>query len=185
MTTKEETFYKKWEERRKKKWLYIFLHGTVYWGLFMAISLFLWNSDFKVENMHISDLLVKIIVFGISGIPIGILNFNQLDKKYLNRDIAYILDGIKTLKAGKVWKHDNLIINNINNETLVVRNKLFWFDKSEDINEKANECFDAVLNDYQQIDKEPKFHEFSKNYNVRIQVFEVLDNENPLIDKAI
>ncbi|MBP1594172.1 MAG: hypothetical protein H6Q12_1190, partial [Bacteroidetes bacterium] len=58
-------------------------------------------------------------------------------------------------------------------------------DKSEDINEKANECFDAVLNDYQQINNEPKFQEFSKNYNVRIQIFEVLDNENPLIDKAI
>ncbi|WP_321518937.1 hypothetical protein [uncultured Bacteroides sp.] len=185
MTTREEKFYKKWEEQRKKKWLYIFLHGTVYWGLFMAISLFLWNSDFKVENMHIADLLVKIIVFGIGGIPIGILNFNQLDKKYLNRDIADILDGIKRLKAGKVWKYDNLIINNINNETLVVRNKLFWFDKSEDINEKANECFDAVLNDYQQINKEPKFQEFSKNYNVRIQIFEVLDNDTPLIDKAI
>ena len=185
MTTREETFYKKWEERRKKKWLYIFLHGTVYWGLFVAISLFLWNSDFNVENMHISNLIDQIIVFGIVGIPIGILNFNQHDKKYLNRDIADILEGIKTLKAGKVWKHDNLIINNIKNETLVVRNKLFWFDKSDDINEKAKECFDAVLNDYQQINKEPKFQEFSKNYNVRIQIFEVLDNENPLIDKAI
>jgi len=151
----------------------------------MAILLFLWDSDFKVENMHISNLIVKIIVFGVCGIPFGIMNFNQLDKKYLNRDIADILDGIKTLKAGKVWKYDNLIINNINNETLVVRNKLFWFEKSEDINEKATECFDAVLNDYQQINKEPKFQEFSKNYNERIQIFEVLDNETPLIDKAI
>jgi hypothetical protein len=42
-----------------------------------------------------------------------------------------------------------------------------------------------VLNDYQQINNEPKFQEFSKNYNVRIQIFEVLNNENPLIDKAI
>ena len=29
---KEENFYLEWEKRRKKKWLYVFLHGSIYWG---------------------------------------------------------------------------------------------------------------------------------------------------------
>jgi len=115
----------------------------------------------------------------------GIMNFNQQEKKYLDKDNVELINGIKKLKAGKVWKYDNLIITNVNNKTLVVRNKLFWFDKSDNLNEKLAECFDAVVADYKRINKEPRFEEFSRNYNVRIQIFEVLDNDKPLLDKAI
>lgn len=185
LTAREEKFYKKWEERRKKKWLYVFLHGTVYWGIFMAISTFFMESNFKVENMHFSGLIFKVIFGGIVGIPMGIMYFNQQERKYLNKDNVELINGIKKLKAGKVWKYDNLIITNVNNKTLVVRNKLFWFDKSDNLNEKLAECFDAVVADYKRINKEPRFEEFSRNYNVRIQIFEVLDNDKPLLDKAI
>jgi len=182
-----EKFYKKWEERRKKKWLFVFLNGFVYWGLFMAVSMFIWKSDFKIEKMHLSDLVSAIIFFGIAGIPLGLSRYIQIDKIYLSllNDDVDILDGIKTLKAGKTWKYENLIIKNVNNDTLVVRNNLFWFDESDDLNEKLNECFDTVVADYKGIKKEPKFEEFSRNYKVRIQIFEVLDNEKPMIDKAI
>ena len=37
LSKRQQKFYSQWEERRKKKWLYVFLHGTVYWGVFMAI----------------------------------------------------------------------------------------------------------------------------------------------------
>lgn len=187
LSGKGEKFYTKWEERRKKKWLFVFLNGFVYWGLFMAISMFFWKSDFKMENMHVSELVIAIIFFGIAGIPMGISRYKQIDKKYLSliSDDVDILDGIKTLKAGKTWKYENLIISNVNNETLVVRNKLFWFDQSDDLNERLNECFDTVVDDYKRINKVPKFEEFSRNYNVRIQIFEVLDNNKPLIDKII
>jgi len=182
-----EKFYKKWEERRKKKWLFVFLNGFVYWGLFMAVTMFIWKSDFKIENMHLSDLVSAIIFFGIGGIPLGLSRYKQIDKMYLSliSDDIDILNGIKTLKAGKTWKYENLIIKNVNNETLVVRNKLFWFDKSDDLNDKLNECFDTVVADYERINKKAQFKKFSENYNVRIQIFEVLDNETPLIDKVI
>ena len=182
-----EKFYKKWEERRKKKWLFVFLNGFVYWGLFMAVTMFIWKSDFKIENMHLSDLGSAIIFFGIGGIPLGLSRYKQIDKMYLSfiSDDIDILNGIKALKAGKTWKYENLIIKNVNNETLVVRNKLFWFDKSDDLNEKINECFDSVVADYDRINKEAEFKKFSENYKVRIQIFEVLDNETPLIDKVI
>jgi hypothetical protein len=44
---KGEQFIQRWEERRKKKWLYIFLHGSVYFGLPLAILMFLMVSEFK------------------------------------------------------------------------------------------------------------------------------------------
>ena len=185
LTTREERFYKKWEQKRKNKWLYVFLHGTVYWGLFMAIFMFLWQSDFKIENMHFFRLFIGIIIFGIGGIPVGLMQFNQFDKKYLNKDNADIITGIKKLKAGKVWKYENLIITNLENETLVVRNKLFWFDKSVDLKEKLNECYDSIFSDYMRINKVAEFEKFSAKFKVRIQVFEVLDNETPLIDRLI
>ena len=187
LSDREERFCKKWEERRKKKWLFVFLNGFVYWGLFMAVTMFIWKSDFKIENMHLSDLVSAIIFFGIGGIPLGLSRYKQIDKMYLSfiSDDIDILNGIKTLKAGKTWKYENLIIKNVNNETLVVRNKLFWFDKSDDLNDKLNECFDTVVADYERINKKAQFKKFSENYNVRIQIFEVLDNETPLIDKVI
>ena len=135
--------------------------------------------------MHFFRLFIGIIIFGIGGIPVGLMQFNQFDKKYLNKDNADIITGIKKLKAGKVWKYENLIITNLENETLVVRNKLFWFDKSVDLKEKLNECYDSIFSDYMRINKVAEFEKFSAKFKVRIQVFEVLDNETPLIDRLI
>jgi len=183
--TRQEKFYKNWEEKRKKKWQYVFLHGTVYWGSFMAISTFIINYYSHPEDLKLVDLITRMIVFGIGGIPGGIMEFNRNDKIYLNKDNAEIINGIKKLKAGKVWKHDNLILSNLNNETLVVRNKLFWFDQSDNLDEKLTECYNAVVDDYKKINKEPEFEKFFKKYKVRVQIFEVLDNETPKIDKII
>lgn len=183
--TRQEKFYRNWEEKRKKKWQYVLLHGTVYWGLFMTIFTFLWESHFEAENMKSFSLIIRLIVFGIGGIPIGIMEFNRNEKVYLNKDNAEIINGIKKLKAGKVWKYDNLIISNLNNETLVVRNKLFWFDQSDNLEAKLTECFNTVVADYKKINKEPQFEKFSQKYKVRIQVYEVLDNETPRIDKVM
>jgi hypothetical protein len=102
-----------------------------------------------------------------------------------SKDNVDIFNGIKTLKAGKVWKYENLRITNVNNETLVIRNKLFWFDKKDDQHEKTTECFNAVVEEYQQLKKDKGFEKFSKDYKVRIQVFEVMDNETPIIDREI
>ena len=183
--TRQEKFYKNWEEKRKKKWQYVFLHGTVYWGSSMVFLTTLFNYYSHPEYIKLVDLITRMIVFGIGGIPGGIMEFNRNDKIYLNKDNAEIINGIKKLKAGKVWKHDNLILSNLNNETLVVRNKLFWFDQSDNLDEKLTECYNAVVDDYKKINKEPEFEKFFQKYKVRIQIFEVLDNETPKIDKII
>ena len=37
---KEENFYLEWEKRRKKKWLYVFLHGSIYWVYLQQLPYF-------------------------------------------------------------------------------------------------------------------------------------------------
>lgn len=180
----KEDFYSTWKEKRKKKWRYVFLHGSVYLGLPLGILMFLLKSNFTLERMHYPDFIEKIVISVITGFVIVLLDFNHRDKIYLNDNLD-IINGIKTLKAGKVWKNGNLIITNVNNETLIVRNKLFWFDKKDELNEKLNECFNAVVEDYHQIKRDKRFEKFSKGYKVRIQIFEVLDNETPIIDREI
>ena len=32
LSAKQEAFYLKWEQQRKKKWLYVFVHGIIYYG---------------------------------------------------------------------------------------------------------------------------------------------------------
>lgn len=186
LSTKQQKFYSHWEERRKKKWVYIFLHGSVYWGLFMAISMFLWKSDFEFEKMQFSNLIIAILVFGISGIFVGLNNFKQIDKVYMKlNDESDVLLGIEELKERKVWKYENLIIRNENNEALVVRNKLFWFESSDISEEKLNDCLNIVLSDIQRLKKNEKFKDFSKSYKTTIQIFDNTESRVPLLEKSI
>jgi hypothetical protein len=184
MSKKGDKFYTQWKERRKKKWLYIFLNGSIYWGLTIAIVLFLWDSQFKVENMQLSRFISSIIIFGIVGLFIGFNQYKRIDKIYLSlRDDNDILKGIDTLKLGKVWNYENLIIKKLDDGTLLIKNELFWFADSEVLTEKLNECFNLVMSDFQRIQKNTDFNEFSKNSTIRIQIFDNSESESPLIDK--
>ena len=186
LTDRGEIFYAKWEERRKKKWQYVFIHGFIYSGVPLGITMFLWNSRLNIENMHLSHLAGAILIFGIVGIPQGISRFKKHEKIYSGlNDNTDILNGIEILKADKAWQYENLIITIVNEETLVVRNKLFWFDPSDDESQEFNECFDSVVADYLRIKKVPEFEAFSKNYNERVQIVEGSDSTIPLLDKAI
>ena len=185
LTGRNEKFFINWEERRKKKWQYVLLHGCVYWGFSVAITTFIIHSNFKPEEMKLSDLIARILIFGIGGMIVGLSIYNQRDKVYLNRDKAEILEGIKMLKEGKVWKYENLKIKKENDETINVRYELFCSDKSNVITEQLNNCYDKIIGDFQKISENIEFKEFSKNYNVKIQIFEVLDNQTPLLEKEV
>lgn len=186
LSKRQQKFYRQWEERRKKKWLYVFLHGTVYWGLFMAIIMFLLNNDFDIEKMKISKFITAIIVFGIAGIFVGLNQFRQIEKIYLKlNDDSEIMIGIQKLKSEEIWKYENLILRNENNKTLIVRNEIMWFDNSEISNEKLNYCVKVILNDFQNLNKNERFKEFAMNLETKNQVFDNSESEIPLIEKTL
>jgi hypothetical protein len=68
LNNRQEEFYRKWDERRKKKWRYVLLHGSVYWGMLLGIAVFLGGSHFKVENMQLHRFIAFEIVFTIGGL---------------------------------------------------------------------------------------------------------------------
>jgi hypothetical protein len=186
LNQKGEQFYSQWEERRKKKWLFVFLHGSVYWGLPFAVAMFLWDSKLKIENMHLSDLFSSAIVFGIGGLWYGLGLFKRIDNIYLTlNDDDDVVKGIKTLKAGEIWNYENLIIHMENDKTLIVQNELFWFEENELPSEKLNECFNLVLGDFQRLQKNKDFDDFTKNKRVKIQIFDNSGSNIPLFEKII
>jgi len=183
---KEEQFLQRWEERRKKKWQYIFLHGSVYQGLPLAIILFLMISKFRIENMHISDFILCLFVFVAGGLLTGLRHFNQLEIMYLKlNDNGDILNGVETLKAGETWSHENLLIHSGNDGNLVVRNELFWFEGEDVSPARLNDCFNMVLGDFQRLQKDKEFSDFTSGRNVKIQVFDNSGSDVPLIEKII
>lgn len=181
-----EQFYSQWEARRKKKWLFIFLHGTVYWGLPFAIAMFLWDSKLRIENMHLSDLFSSIIVFGIGGLWYGLNLFKRIDDIYLTlNDDDDVVNGIKTLNTGGIWNYENLIFHKENDETLILQNELFWFEENELSSEKLNECFNIVVGDFQRLQKNKEFAAFTRNKKVKIRIFDNSGSNIPLFEKII
>lgn len=186
LSKKGEAFYLKWEERRKKKWQYIFLHGSVYWGLPIAIVLFLFNSHFTIENMQWSKLILSIIVFGIAGIGFGFWQFKRMDAIYWGlNDNDKVQKGVQVLESGQSWHYENLKISLTKDENLIIQNELFWHEKKELSSEELNECFKLIMNDLRRLQRNPEFDEFSKSKKIKVQVFDNTEREKPLIEKVI
>jgi hypothetical protein len=186
ITQKGEQFLHRWEERRKKKWLYIFLHGSVYYGLPLAIILFLMVSEFKIENMQVSALLIFMAVFVLGGLLSGLRQYNMVDSIYLKLiDNDDVVKGLETLKAGETWNHENLVIHSGNDGNLVVRNELFWFEEGDTSPAKLNDCFNMVLADFQRLQKDQGFNDFTTGKKVKIQIFDNSGSDVPLIEKII
>jgi len=186
LSKKGETFYNRWETLRKKKWFYVFLHGSVYWGMPMALILFLLNSHFQIENMKLSKLLILVVTFGIGGIFTGLREFKRIDNIYLSlNDDTEIATGIQTLKTGNVWNYDNLKLHNGNDETLIIQNEFFWFDQRVPSSEKLEECYQSVYSDFRRLQKNKDFGAYSKNRNVKIQIFDNSASNVPMLEKVI
>ena len=84
LNKKEEQFYLQWKERRKNKWLFVFLYGSIYFGLSIAILHFIFKRIFDMQPMYLSEFLFSIIFFGIGGIPMGLFYFKQRENFYLS-----------------------------------------------------------------------------------------------------
>lgn len=181
LTKKQEIFITKWKERRKKKFLYIFL--KVYWGLPLGIVMYLSLNHFKLGDFDLVRFLIALTTFVISGLSQGLRLYNSLNKIYLKMvDNEDVLNGIRILEAGKVWNYENLVINKQDNETLNVKNKLFWLDDSNALSENLDKCLNIVMNDFESLKKNPDFDIFSSEYKVRIQVYNNSEKVKPLIE---
>ena len=186
LTKKGENFYRIWEKQRENKWQYLFVHGSIYWGLPMAIGAFLLNYQFEIGNMSISKLLISVVVFMIGGLGYGLSQFKRMDRIYLSlNDDDEIEKGIQTIETGKVWNYENLMINKGIDETLTIQNQLFWFEEKEITSKVIEVCFNLVYEDFQRLKKNNDFDQFITNHKVRIQIMDNSDKKTILKEKLL
>ena len=155
----QETFYVRWEERRKKKWRFVIIKSfrhTIF-GLSVILVVILWIGKFKTDNLHLLNLLFLPLLFLIFGIFKGLRDFKRNEKQYLDilnekdADEQLIIKGIQSLKAGNAWSFESLTIKEETDKSLLIQNKLFWFDENAPSSEKLEECFQAVYGDFQRL----------------------------------
>ena len=187
VSKKKKIFYNQWEEQRKKKWQYIFLHGSVYWLISTAFVSLLLIINSNLKDIPISMLIPSIIILGIAGISLGLLDFNRIDSIYLElkNENDEIMKGIQKIKSGLIWNYKNLKISLDKNEMIIVQNELFWYEKENLSSEVLNESFNLIMDDFRKLQKKSDFSEFAKNKKVKIQVFDNSANKTPLIEKVI
>ena len=179
-------FANRWKEQRTKKWKYAFIHGSMYWGLPVAITLFLFESHFQFDQMLLSKFFNMVLVFVIGGFLFGLNEFKRIDDVYRSvNDDEDIENGILILESGKSWNYENLHINKINGKSLLVKNELFWFEDSDISVDKLNECFNLVMSDFQRLKKNLAFNEYSNNFEVRLQIVDNSGKKSPLIDRIV
>ena len=186
LNKKGENFYRLWEKQREKKWRYVFVHGSIYWGLPMAIGTILLSSQFELENMSVSKLIISVSIFMIGGLGFGLSQFKRIDSIYLSlNDDDEIIKGIHTIETGNVWNYENLVIKKDIDDILTIQNQLFWFEENELNSQKIEECFNLVYEDYQRLKKNKDFDQFISNQKVRIQILDNLDNQAILKERLI
>jgi len=186
LSKKGENFYRLWEKQREKKWNYVFVHGSIYWGLPMAIGAFLINSQFEIGNMSISKLLISIVVFMIGGLGYGLSQFRRMDQIYLSlNDDDEIKKGIQSIETGNIWNYENFIIIKESDEVLTIQNQLFWLEEKEITSKKIDECFNLVYEDFQRMKKNKDFSQFILNHKVIIQIMDNSDKKTILKEMLI
>ena len=171
LNKKSEDFFLRWEKQRKKKWFYVFLHGSIYWGLPVAVGTFLLNSQFELEKMSVPHLLISLVVFMCGGLGLGLSQFKRTDNIYLEvNNVNEIRKGIQLIESGGYWNNENLLIKKEADETLTIQNQLFWFEEKDITSKKIEECFNLINEDYQRLKKNKDFEHFISNRKVRIQI---------------
>lgn|GEM_PF-746631 len=186
LNKKGQQFYRQWEERRKNKWLWVFINGSVYWGLPIAIVTVFSRSNFHIENMKLSELAISVIIFGIGGMGYGLSQFKRIDNMYLAlNDDDEIEKGIQTLKAGGIWNYENLKISKKDDEMLIIQNELFWFEEKEISTENINECLNLIRSDFSRLQKNKEFKDYFGTRKAMIQLFDNTGSNTPLVEKVI
>jgi len=183
---RQSMFNKNWEKQRKNKWLYIFLFASIYWGFPTAIISYLLKIDFKFDTFQFTEFLKSLLTFIIVGFVFGYWQFKKNETIYLQfNDDDEIKKGIENLKLGTNWSYENICIHPENENTLIIRNELFWYEEKGLTIEKLNECFNLFYSDFQRLQKNIIFDNFSRNKKIRIQIVDNSGNNIPLVEKII
>lgn len=185
-TDRSERFISKWEKRRKQKYLYAFVHGSLYWGLSTAVLSFLLIYSFNFQSMVLWRFVIYAIIFLIVGFGFGYFQFKRNESVYLDlTDGSMIRKGILDLKSGLPWTYENISISLDPNNTLNLGNILFWQKDGDNPALNTDDCIQYIMEDYQKLQKNKDFRDFSSDKSLKVRVFDNSSNGKPIAEKII
>ncbi|OFX72532.1 MAG: hypothetical protein A2X12_10465 [Bacteroidetes bacterium GWE2_29_8] len=183
LNAKQIKFLKKWVTH---KWLYIF-YNTLILLLQLLIFTVIYVKIYNIENLKSLNFLDLFYTFIIPGIGVVFLNFKNMERQYLNwKNEVEIKKGLKILKEKGVWSYENIKISKTSEELLVVQNELFWIDGNDTISsDKLDEFYNSVFADFKRLKRYKSFANYIKNKSIKIQIFDNLEGNTPLLEKMI
>ena len=180
-------FFKKWSMKRKNKLRYIFIHGSVLWGLPVALTFILTEKILKEENLTILNVLITVCFFMAGGLLSGNRLYKQCEKNYgrLLEEDHKISDGVRILESEKSWHHENLIFSISDDQIVVVRNDLFWLSEDQLSVNRTNECFQVLMDDFSRLRENKALGSYLEKRKIKLQLFNNEDKIHPIAEKYI
>jgi len=180
-------FYKKWSVQREYKWKYIFVHGSVLWGISVSITIMLGEKIFGSESRTLSSAIIMIAFFMAAGLFVGNSQFKQKEKLFEGLVAAEQLigEGATILEVEKEWSHENLTFTLADNQTVLVRNKLFWLSDNQPTSTQVDDCMVSMSEDVTRFRENKIFGKFLENKKIKLQLYNNEDKIHPIAEKTL
>ena len=187
LSHKQTDFYQRWRIQRKNKWKYIFVHGSVLWGISVALTILVFENVFSSENKTLQSAVILISFFMIGGLFVGNRQYKQKEMIYdgLVAKDNEIGKGAILLEHEKEWSHENLTFTLSDNQTVVVRNKLFWLSDDQPNPSQAEDCILTMQDDITRLRENKILDSFLEGRMIKLQLYNNDDKIHPITEKCI
>ena len=79
---REKIYFQNWEEKKKNKFRFCLIRGTLYWGIPTGLTISLVTPLLNSEPYRIVEIALSTIIFGITGLGYGYWELKFKDKRY-------------------------------------------------------------------------------------------------------
>ncbi len=179
-------FYEKWTVHRTNKWRYILFLGT-FQGIAIGLLILLIEVILLKSSFNPSQFLVKLLFFTLLGIVLAHRNFGINEKRYhscLAQD-KKVDEGVAILEKEKRWEHENLTLTLEAGNLLLIRNKLFWLEDDRPTARQVDDCMKNLGEDLMRLKQNKAFSSFLEDKQIRLQLFNNLDQTHPIATDQI
>ncbi|MBT3208031.1 MAG: hypothetical protein HN704_06845 [Bacteroidetes bacterium] len=134
---------------------------------FIVLFFFHYLLDKKMDFW----LLVPVVIVSV--------HFGYIEFKSIKKEKRNFLNGIELIKQKQTFVYDNLSIclKSENNETLTIRNQLFWEEAEEQNTAKFDDTIDDLIQDFRKIiHRNKEFKKFVSNKTLEFQLIDNISN---------
>jgi hypothetical protein len=179
-------FYNKWTIQRKNKWRYMLKHGIWSWVISGFIIAFT-SKGLTIIKLHPFQLISMILVIIPLSLIMAHFDFKRNEKYYQTylEDDKIIDNGVTALGKEKQWVHENLTICCTDENSLVIRNNLYWLKKDHPTEKQLSECMQTLEDDLLRLKRNTAFSAFAEGRKIKLQLYNNEDKAHPIAEKNI